>query len=146
MLHFLWFGLHISQPVIAFCFWFGDDPGYIKTVWLERFGWSPSGWKVIYVKWQETILFPPDFFSKPSKLLASLVSILLVPVSHTWFRVTNHSDEMASQRLFISQQLNTCHHPVKTFTSFAVELSFVAGKDILIHLQLYLPHLLQCSL
>ena len=95
---------------------------------------------------RNNLFFPPDFFSKPSKLLASLVSILLVPVSHNWFGVTNHSDKRTSQRLCVSQRWNVHHRPAKTFARFAVKLSFVAGKDILIRLQCYLLHSLRCSL
>lgn len=89
--------------------------------------------------------FPPDFFSKPSKPFVSLLSTLLVPGSHYSSRMTNHSNKEASQHLR-SPQLNIHRCLVKSFTRFSVELSSVAGKDILFIYSSVLLNLLQCSL
>lgn len=148
MSHFLWFGLCVSHPCNCFLLlvWWWSR---LDKEWLETFGQSPSDWKVISVKWQETffLFFRPAFFSKPSKLLASLVPILIVPVSYNWCRVTNRNNQIASWCLCGTWRLNIHNHAVKTFTSFQIHnRTFLSSrKRHLIHLGIQLVHLLQYS-
>lgn len=99
------------------------------------------------MKWQESFFsfFPPAFFSTPSELLASLVPILIVPVSHNWCRETNHNNQIASQCLCGTWQLNIHLPAVKTFTSFQIHSgTFCSGKRHLIHLGVQL--VIYCSI
>lgn len=91
------------------------------------------------------LFFPPAFFSTPSELLASLVPILIVPVSHNWCRETNHNNQIASQCLCGTWQLNIHLPAVKTFTSFQIHSgTFCSGKRHLIHLGVQL--VIYCSI
>lgn len=92
---------------------------------------------------KQFFLPPSNFFSKPSKPFVSLHSTLLVPGSRYSSRVTNHSNKVASQPLR-SPQLNIHHCPVKLFTRFSVELSFVE-KEKAFYTSTVLSCLIYCN-